>query len=491
MRKASMSKKKTPKTEMKLALVGKDPCKVEQSQWLMNVFSGNADITLPNNLAVIYITQSISHSDWIVSQSLPWEDRRISDKPNRILVVWDCVPIHALHLVDWKDFLGSNLKLDHTILICPHSISNLEEFQGWFLGQLKMWQPETCAPEETALSLGDHVLIPQKTSPELLSAAYISLSFGITQERLELLEYWRRRFLEQIECVNEGAREELHRHLGPALRKREESNDELDWEIQEKIEKELQDYISKAGFPLIYPSALPVILLTGESGCGKTMIAKHLSRSINGQNLPFAPVPVTQFESSEHMLEYDLFGFRGGTYSDAPPKGEPGILLNHICGIIFLDEIGDASPATQRKLLTYLDDYCVRPKGIHNPIFCPTLVIGATNHDLNQEVEDGIFRRDLFERFDVHVEVPSLNNRKVDFRFIIDEILQNPGINPGQLIKSVGKIAYDYLINIDYTNGNFRRLESLLQFGIREATKAGRSIILISDLENWKTKSAN
>lgn len=480
-----MGKNKVSKTGIQCAFVGNNPNKADRVQWIKDLFSGKTNSVIPPNLAIIYIAQSISHRDWTVNQSLPWEGTRTSNKPTRILVIWDDTPVHALTLVDWKDYLVSNLQWDHTIMICPPAVSNLVTFQGWFLEQLRIWQPANATPEEVHLKLGDHVVIPPDTGPDLLSAAYISLSFGITQERLELLEYWRRRFLEQITCVKEGAREELHRHLGPVLQKREEE-DEHCWGKQEELEHDLQNYIASAGFPYIYPSALPVILLTGESGCGKTMIVNHLSRAIDGQMLPLAPVPVTQFELSEHTLEYELFGFRGGTYSDAPPQGEPGILLNHICGIIFFDEIGDASPATQRKLLAYLDDYRVRPRGVHKPVFCPTMVIGATNHNLSEDVKDGTFRRDLFERFDVHVEVPSLNDRKLDFQFIIDEILQNPAMNPGQLVKAVGSKAYDFLFKLDYTNGNFRRLESLLQFGIREANRAGRSMILAPDLEGWK-----
>jgi transcriptional regulator with PAS, ATPase and Fis domain len=194
-----------------------------------------------------------------------------------------------------------------------------------------------------------------------------------------------------------------------------------------------------------------------------------------------------EFESSEHMFEYEVFGYRGGSYSDAPPGGDAGILLNHIGGVVFLDEIGDASKQTQRKLLAYLDDYEVRPRGVHHSIFCPTMVVAATNHDLEKDVAQGDFRRDLYERFDVCVRVPSLNERKPDFEFILDTVLQNPGINPGHHVKQISRSAYDFLFDIDYKDGNFRRIENLLRFGIREAIRSGRICLFACDLQKWQS----
>jgi len=277
----------------------------------------------------------------------------------------------------------------------------------------------------------------------------------------------------------------LQEELKPILRRPIE-RDEHDHEKQKKLEHNLREYMKEAGFRKIHSSGLPVILLTGESGCGKTMFAKHLSREIGGRDLPFIKVALPEFEDSENMFEYDFFGFRGGSYSDAPPEGDPGILLKHILGIVFLDEIGDASPIAQRKLLGYLDDFEVRPRGLQNSIFCPTMIVAATNLDLEEEIENKKFRRDLYERIDIRVRIPSLNERKVDFGLLLDEILQNPGLNPNQTIKAIGYKAYEYLRDLDYKDSNFRRLHSLLQYGIRKAKQAGRETLLAPDLKGWE-----
>lgn len=482
-----MAKKDSKKPAGKwFVAVGEAKEKQDRASWLQGLFDADTGVAVPARAAIVYVTEPIHQSAWSVKNSLPWESAISTEQPARIICVWDHVPVDALSLVSWKDCFLANPNSDHAILVCPPKVAGLDEFKIWFIQQTARWLSQTTTDEQVRFVLGDRVSIMPDAEHSTVSAAFVSMAFGVMEEMLERLEFWRRRYLEQVRRVGSAERKEIHKHLTPILRKSED-DDDADWERRDELEKKLRKVMDDAGLRSIHPAALPVVLLTGETGSGKTLIARYLARSADGVSLPFARVSMPEFESSEHAFEYEVFGYRGGTYSDAPPSGDAGILLNHIGGVVFLDEIGDASRQTQRKLLAYLDDYEVRPRGVHHSIFCPTMVVAATNHDLEKDVAAGEFRRDLYERFDVCVRVPSLNERKPDFEFILDTVLQNPGINPGHRIKELSQPAYQFLLDMDYKDGNFRRIENLLRFGIREALRAGRKRLIKADLEKWQS----
>ncbi len=475
------------KSSARYVTVGEAPGKAPRAEWLRDAYSARLPV-LPPNMAIIYICQPVAYPAWSVTNSLPWEGLSPAEQPSRVVCIWDCVPVDAMALVSWKDAFLGNQNSDHSILVCPATISDLDAFRLWFEEQVQRWHSREVPDEPIRFQIGEHVQIPRDALHSQVSAAFVSMSFGVMEQMLERLEFWRRRFFEQVGHVGGNERRVFQERLAPILRKSETSDAE-DWARRENQEQALHSWMQESGLLNIHPAALPVVLLTGETGSGKTLIARYLARSANGLSLPFARVSMPEFESSEHMFEYEVFGYRGGSYSDAPPGGDAGILLNHLGGVVFLDEIGDASRQTQRKLLAYLDDYEVRPRGVHRSIFCPTMVVAATNHDLERDIADGAFRRDLYERFDQRVRVPSLNERKPDFDFILDTVMQNPGINPGHRIRSLSDSAYAFLTDLDYSQGNFRRLENLLRFGIREALRGGRTNLIGVDLSQWQPPS--
>jgi hypothetical protein len=479
-----MAAKRTPKESGRFIAVGDK--KPDRTAWIREQCQDSFGAIVPRGIAIVYVTETQTQEDWCRSQSLPWDGRHGPDAPMRVVCIWDVLPVDAIALVSWKDHFLASSDTDNTILVCPSTLDTLKAFQDWFQQQFERWQSPPAANEEVRFTLGERVKIPPETDQTRVSAAFVSMTFGVMEELLERLEFWRRHYLEQVIRITPALREKIHKHLTPIL-KRSDSDDENEWKRRDELEKKLRKVMEDAGLLIIHSTALPVVLLTGETGTGKTLIARYLARSANGLSLPFTRISMPEFESSEHAFEYEVFGFRGGTYSDAPPSGDAGILLNHIGGVVFLDEIGDASKQTQRKMLAYLDDYEVRPRGVHHSIFCPTMIVAATNHDLKADVASGDFRRDLFERFDTRVPVPSLNERKPDFEFILDTVLQNPGINPGHRITEISRPAYDFLFAMDYKDGNFRRIENLLRFGIREAIRASRTRLLKADLEKWQS----
>jgi len=164
------------------------------------------------------------------------------------------------------------------------------------------------------------------------------------------------------------------------------------------------------------------ILLTGESGTGKNVLARQIHHwSPRGQN-PFVVVNCTTL--SEHLLESELFGHMRGAFTGAI-KDKPGRLEAADGGTVFLDEIGDLSPALQTKFLRFVQEQSFERVGGMQTIRVDTRIIAASNRDLAAEVVAHRFRDDLFYRLNViTLRVPPLRERPEDILPLAERILQ-------------------------------------------------------------------
>jgi len=154
------------------------------------------------------------------------------------------------------------------------------------------------------------------------------------------------------------------------------------------------------------------VLLTGESGTGKDLLAKVIHYGSTRAPRPF--MNITCSALPEHLLESELFGHERGAFTDARQQRK-GLFEQADAGTIFLDEIGELVPALQAKLLRFLEEKSFRRLGGSNDITVDVRVVAATNRNLEQQVQAGTFREDLYYRLNVlRIEMPPLRDRGDD-----------------------------------------------------------------------------
>jgi DNA-binding NtrC family response regulator len=202
------------------------------------------------------------------------------------------------------------------------------------------------------------------------------------------------------------------------------------------------------------------ILLTGETGTGKEMIANAIHynspRSLN----PFVKVNCAAF--NEGVLESELFGHEKGAFTGALTKRMGRFELAD-GGTIFLDEVGDISPSTQIKLLRVLQEKEFERVGGNDTIKVNVRVIAATNHDLRRLIEEGKFREDLYYRLNVvHIELPPLRERVEDIPLLVSFFINRLNEEKVYGIKGITKEAMQILLGYKWP-GNVRELENALE----------------------------
>ncbi len=208
----------------------------------------------------------------------------------------------------------------------------------------------------------------------------------------------------------------------------------------------------------VAPSKAAVLLL-GESGTGKTLVAKILHELSTRSGSPFVKINCASLP--ENLLESELFGYEKGAFTGAV-KSKAGRVEEADGGTIFLDEIGELTLPLQAKLLRFLQEKEFERLGSANTRKVDVRVLAATNRDLNAAVAEGAFREDLYYRLDVFpIHVPPLRERKEDIpdllRHFVGKISQEYGRNIG-----ISKTAMAMLTRYDWP-GNVREMENLIE----------------------------
>ncbi|MFZ3285435.1 MAG: sigma 54-interacting transcriptional regulator [Telluria sp.] len=164
------------------------------------------------------------------------------------------------------------------------------------------------------------------------------------------------------------------------------------------------------------------LLLLGESGVGKTALAKLLHQRASGPERPF--IHVNCGSIPESLFESEMFGYERGSFTGASNRGKRGLIEGADGGTLFLDEVGEIPLPTQAKMLQVLEEGMVQRVGATAPIRLKLQIIAATNRDLNQLVKEGRFRRDLFYRLSViTLTLPPLRERRDMLASLLDKFL--------------------------------------------------------------------
>jgi two-component system, NtrC family, response regulator PilR len=201
------------------------------------------------------------------------------------------------------------------------------------------------------------------------------------------------------------------------------------------------------------------VLITGESGVGKEVVAREIHDRGPRRESPFLPVNCGAIP--EGLIESELFGHVKGAFTGADRNRE-GLLAAAKEGTLFLDEIGELPRETQVKLLRVIQERKARPVGSTQDFEVQARLIAATNRDLAEEVQAGRFREDLFYRLNViHVKVPPLRERREDILPLAEQFLARFAEVQGRMLR-LSKEASARLLEYDYP-GNVRELENLIE----------------------------
>jgi two-component system response regulator PilR (NtrC family) len=202
------------------------------------------------------------------------------------------------------------------------------------------------------------------------------------------------------------------------------------------------------------------ILITGESGTGKELIARAVHEASRRKEKPFVSINCGAFP--ETLLESELFGYMKGAFTGAGAN-KKGLLEAADGGSVFLDEIGDMTPAMQVKLLRVLQERRLRPLGGTQEVPVDVRVIAATNQDLQVQIQQGLFREDLYYRIAVIiVHLPALRERAEDIGLLADYFLRHYSQKAGKNITGISPEALRCLETYGWP-GNVRQLENTME----------------------------
>jgi two-component system, NtrC family, response regulator AtoC len=226
------------------------------------------------------------------------------------------------------------------------------------------------------------------------------------------------------------------------------------------------------------------VLITGESGTGKGVVARLIHQQSPRAEGPF--IPVNCGAIPENLVESEFFGHSRGAFTGAD-KARKGLFLEADGGTIFLDEIGELPLSLQVKLLHVIEQKEVRPVGAEQTRPVEVRIIAATNRDLGEMVAQGRFREDLYFRLSVfHIHVPPLRERRQDLSGLVEFLLKR---NTRRMNSNDQKVSLDtgveeLLVNYDWP-GNVRELENVID---RALILADGNVITTSDLPPLITK---
>jgi DNA-binding NtrC family response regulator len=238
-------------------------------------------------------------------------------------------------------------------------------------------------------------------------------------------------------------------------------------ELNKNSEKGKYLYTSKnKGMQKVYEMVRRVadsnstVLITGESGVGKEIIARMIHDNSSRANMPFIPINCQYYSAG--LIESELFGHEKGAFT-----GASAIRIGHLeeanGGTVFLDEIGDMEESTQVKLLRVLESKQIERIGSNKLIDVDFRLLSATNRDLTKSITQSKFREDLYFRINtIEIDIPPLRQRKEDIEDLIYFFINRFNMEMGKGIKDIEENTKQQLLNYNYP-GNIRELKNIIE----------------------------
>ena len=225
----------------------------------------------------------------------------------------------------------------------------------------------------------------------------------------------------------------------------------------------------------IMASNTMTVLIEGETGSGKDLVARAIHVGSERQEKPFIPVDCGALP--DELLESELFGYEAGAFTGAKAEGKPGRFELAHGGTLFLDEVGNMTPVLQVKLLRALQTQEIERLGGTRRLQVDVRVIAATNQDLSEMVRRGQFREDLYYRFKrIALHLPPLRERQEDIPLLVTHFLQLIQAELGKPIRGISAEGMQLLQDYPWP-GNVRELENC----IRSAATLSRSDVILPD----------
>lgn len=220
------------------------------------------------------------------------------------------------------------------------------------------------------------------------------------------------------------------------------------------------------------------VLISGENGTGKELVAKMLYENSNRKDKPFVEINCAAIPNE--LIESELFGHVKGSFTSAI-KDRKGKFEQADGGTLFLDEVGDMNLSAQSKVLRALQEKRICRVGSEKEITVDVRIIAATNKDLQKEIENGKFREDLYHRLCViEIKVPSLNDRKEDIPLLIEYFLEEFAAENGKKPQKIESKAVEVITKMNFS-GNVRQLRNIIE----RLTILSEDKITLNDVKNY------
>lgn len=229
----------------------------------------------------------------------------------------------------------------------------------------------------------------------------------------------------------------------------------------DKVIGENDDFKKTINFAKKIADSKSTILIMGESGTGKEIFAQAIQNESNRRKEPF--VALNCGAIPKNLIESELFGYEGGSFTGAKPEGHPGKFEIADGGTLFLDEIGEMPYELQTRLLRVIEEGTIRRIGSSREVPIDVRIIAATNKNLREEMEKGTFRKDLYYRLNVlPLRLPPLRERIDDIPLLFNYFMERKAT---RLNKKIVQVSDEYMEKLmDYNwPGNIRELENMVE----------------------------